>query len=1077
MNVLIISRCTKRAREQSCRIIDQFAERTGDAAWQTTITMEGVVTLRKLLRKTARRNTAVACHWLKKNGQTELLWIVGNMRRFNAQGRVPTNRTTLQVIRNDGEHRWQSAESIALLAAIAGLFHDFGKAGMCFQQTLKGESQHVCQPYRHEWISVRLFEAFVGERSDEQWLASLTQLKAADEKAMLKALKMDSAEWSNSPLEKLPPVARVVAWLILSHHRLPQPHPAKTSLLYSEGWFEKQLNADWNALNHKSTEKHQWKERDFKNVWKLPHGTPLKSQTWREKARQIGKRIRNLPALLHAGSLDNLFTLHLARVSLMLADHVYSSQPAYSGWQDDAIPCWANSDRQSGQLKQKLDEHNVGVAHQALLMGRSLPALRRSLPAIARHKTFRERAKEERFDWQNKAWDVASSLREKSAEQGFFGINMASTGCGKTFANARIMYALADEQAGCRFSVALGLRTLTLQTGQALQSRLGLDDDTLAVVTGAAAVKELYQGNDTEDISSASDEAFFASHHYVHYEGATSSGIAQQWLAKEPALNRLVSAPVLVTTIDHLMPATEGVRGGRQIPAMLRLLTSDLVLDEPDDFDVDDLHALCRLVNWAGMLGSRVLLSSATLPPALTEALFEAYREGRKAWQAACVQSDRPTSICCAWFDEYGAQSQDVAEDAQFRQAHDDFVRQRIKRLPDQPRLRLGKLAAVEPQSSRSADVISALAQTLHQQIIALHDDHHSTHKSGKTVSFGLVRMANINPLVAVAQALMALPSPENYRIHYCVYHSQHPLAVRAAIEKRLDAAFARHKPERIWQLPDVKQALTSPEQHHLFVVLGTSVLEVGRDFDADWGIIEPSSMRSLIQFAGRIQRHRQIVPESENLVILERNVRALRGEKIAYCRPGFETEHHLLPHHDLNELLSEEGYRTLNAIPRIVENLPGNALATLEHARLRAALLDGGERSDAVAASWWRLPLTWNGELQRRTPFRRSSPQDTFFLSMKDEGEQPEFCLMQENGVLKPAGRFCEKTLSMAHGVEPWMAIDYGEVLQALAETRQMELAAVSRRYGEITLRISREEETEQWLFHPVLGVFREYR
>ncbi|STB37535.1 CRISPR-associated helicase Cas3, subtype I-F/YPEST [Citrobacter koseri] len=31
MNVLIISRCTKRAREESCRILDQFAERTGVA--------------------------------------------------------------------------------------------------------------------------------------------------------------------------------------------------------------------------------------------------------------------------------------------------------------------------------------------------------------------------------------------------------------------------------------------------------------------------------------------------------------------------------------------------------------------------------------------------------------------------------------------------------------------------------------------------------------------------------------------------------------------------------------------------------------------------------------------------------------------------------------------------------------------------------------------------------------------------------------------------------------------------------------------------------------------------------------
>lgn len=66
MNVLIISRRTKNARVESCRIVDQFAERTGDAAWQTVITLEGVNTLRKLLRKTARRNTAVACHWLKR---------------------------------------------------------------------------------------------------------------------------------------------------------------------------------------------------------------------------------------------------------------------------------------------------------------------------------------------------------------------------------------------------------------------------------------------------------------------------------------------------------------------------------------------------------------------------------------------------------------------------------------------------------------------------------------------------------------------------------------------------------------------------------------------------------------------------------------------------------------------------------------------------------------------------------------------------------------------------------------------------------------------------------------------------
>ncbi|RWU00641.1 type I-F CRISPR-associated helicase Cas3f [Raoultella ornithinolytica] len=838
---------------------------------------------------------------------------------------------------------------------------------------------------------------------------------------------------------------------------------------------DRQLNVDWNSLNHKN---HPWGDSDYKNVWLFPDGTPLRSAIWCEKARQIGRRVKNVVSLQQYGKLDNLFTAHLARMSLMLADHFYSSQPPEIIWQDSHYNAWANSDRNTKQLKQRLDEHNTGVAHYALLLGRSLPRLRRTLPAIARHKTFRERAKDARFSWQNRAWDVAFALRERSVEQGFFGVNMASTGCGKTFANARIMYALADEQEGCRFSVALGLRTLTLQTGRALQSRLGLDEDSLAVVTGSAAVRELYEQNrDVQDNNSVSDEAFFSSHQYVHYEGSTGFGITQQWLSAEPALNRLVNAPVLVTTVDHLMPATEGVRGGRQIPAMLRLLTSDLVLDEPDDFDIDDLHALCRLVNWAGMLGSRILLSSATLPPALVEALFEAYRKGREAYQSACGIAGKQVKICCAWFDEYGAQSHEVTDDALFRHAHSQFVVRRVAHLPQQPRLRLGKLAVVEPAAATRKSVVTAVAGTLYQQMLELHQKHHTLHQNGKTISFGLIRLANINPLVASAQALMAIPAPQNYAIHYCIYHSQHPLAVRSNIENRLDRAFTRHDSQTIWHLPEVKQALASPSQHHLFVVIASPVIEVGRDFDADWGIIEPSSMRSLIQFAGRIQRHRQQVPTSENLVILNRNLRALLGQKVAYCQPGFEAEHYLLREHDLRELLPEATYRAINAVPRIMEQLPDNALAALEHSRLRTALLEERDASAVIAALWWRLPITWNGEMQQRTPFRRSSPQESFFLTMKEDDDEPGFCLMQEDGVLKPSERFELHEFVMAEGVQPWFGIDYREVLLELAETCQMELSSVSRRYGEITLRVGEKGDSiEKWRYHPVLGVFREY-
>lgn len=100
-------------------------------------------------------------------------------------------------------------------------------------------------------------------------------------------------------------------------------------------------------------------------------------------------------------------------------------------------------------------------------------------------------------------------------------------------------------------------------------------------------------------------------------------------VTRDAKVRQLLAAPILVCTIDHLVPATESQRGGRQIAPMLRLMSSDLVLDEPDDFDLADLPALGRLVHWAGLLGARVLLSSATLAPALVQGLFEAYLAGR----------------------------------------------------------------------------------------------------------------------------------------------------------------------------------------------------------------------------------------------------------------------------------------------------------------------------------------------------------------------------------------------------------------------------------------------------------------
>ena len=230
MNILLVSQCDKRALTETRRILDQFAERRGDRVWQTPITQAGLDTLRKLLRKTARKNTAVACHWVRGRDHSELLWIVGDAGRFNSQGTTPTNSTSLDVLRRDDENDWLTGEDIRLLAALAALFHDLGKACDAFQQRLRSDKPMPANRYRHEWVSLRLVQAFVGQDDDNGWLARLQDPAQMSTQSWLARLQsaglrdgLDTQASHSQPFAAatLPPLAAAVCWLVLSHHRLP----------------------------------------------------------------------------------------------------------------------------------------------------------------------------------------------------------------------------------------------------------------------------------------------------------------------------------------------------------------------------------------------------------------------------------------------------------------------------------------------------------------------------------------------------------------------------------------------------------------------------------------------------------------------------------------------------------------------------------------------------------------------------------------------------------------------------------------------------------------------------------------
>ncbi len=1098
MRILIVSRCSKNALTETRRIVDQFAERCGDCVWQTHITKQGLDMLRQLLKKTARRNTSVACHWLRGYSVDELLWIVGDASRFNDHGQVPTNSTHRDILKSGRENSWNTLADISLLVSIAALFHDFGKANSLFQNKLQPSSKDSkmrCEPYRHEWVSLRLFEAFVGNLTDQQWLKKLSEVSKQDEKALLELVKNGEFKEIN-PFKMLPPLARVIGWLIISHHRLPywdgiESDGNSPRLGNIKQWLTHSLEAAWNSPQHKWAK--AWEVKHMKAVWCCPKGTPMQSPIWQGKAQKIALRALERPHFIKDWLSDDPFTIHVARMILMLADHHYSAEPPTKKWQESIPKLYANTDRETGKCKQQLAEHVIGVAHYASRFVRQLPTLRSTLPAITRHKAFKRRAQASIFHWQDKAYDLAVSIRERTSLQGFFGVNMASTGCGKTLANARIMYGLACDRRGCRFNIALGLRTLTLQTGDALRERLNLNDEDLAVLIGSGAVKALHDHRDElssiEEVldqnalfgSESSEDLFYPSEH-VRYEGTLDDGILSKWLRKDNKLHKLVSAPIVVSTIDHLVGATESQRGGKQIAPMLRLLTSDLVIDEPDDFELDDFPALSRLVHWAGMLGSRVLLSSATLPPDLVHALFDAYQTGWKEFRKSCLETGIDLGVCAAWFDETGCRTSECCDSTSFMENHREFVDERIKHLQKQPPLRRGQIVPIASSTNDKSCASSAerlIAKTIHESILKLHHDNAMVHPtSGKRLSFGLVRMANINPLVAVAKTLLQEPSPNGYQIHYLIYHSRHPLVIRSSIERLLDQMLKRHNPTDIWNHPVVAKAMSKyATENHVFVVIASPVAEVGRDHDYDWAIAEPSSMRSIVQIAGRIQRHRQYNENkvNPNLHILDQNYRALRQNDTVFCQPGFESECHKIHPHQISQILVPEQYEKINSTVRIKcddHSDPASNLAAFEHSRIRAKLLREGQGKE-YAALWWNEPAHWSYEIQRRMPFRKSSPQEDYFLGIDDENdENPKFHFIDDNGP-KCLDESFKRTLefNLGRGVSYWQGFSYTEEICRLADLLDLKLSDACQKFGRLKLY---QSQSNPWQYHPMLGVHK---
>jgi CRISPR-associated endonuclease/helicase Cas3 len=551
----------------------------------------------------------------------------------------------------------------------------------------------------------------------------------------------------------------------------------------------------------------------------------------------------------------------------------------------------------------------------------------------------------------------------------------------------------------------------------------------------------------------------------------------------------LLYAPIVTCTVDHIMGASENTRGGRHIVPILRLLTSDLVLDEPDDFSQEDLPALSRLVFMSGMLGSKVLLSSATLTPDLIAGLYSAYQAGRAIWNQHMGISKQ--GIICAWFDEFGQQNGCCSSGNEFIQLHESFVASRCSELSNEPARRIASILPIElppPEENQKLNY-AALAGVLLKAATGLHNQYYEQcPDTGKTASIGLIRIANIGPLVRLAQSMYAMQDKyENIQIHLCCYHARQLLILRDALETKLDRILNRTDYHSIFDHIEIKQAVQkSTAQHHIFVVLASPVAEVGRDHDYDWAIIDPSSMRSVIQLVGRVWRHRpDKVTAEPNVLIMQSNIKALEGGKnlgvgkAVFTHPGFEeAPDFLLETHLIHDLIPEEQLNPINAIARISkpeESQSHSRLADLEHAVM--AWLLNNQKTNFVSAFW--KPETANHasvHLQLVSPFRFQDRKQEEFVSLPDSESDSGFCFKYaEQAWLDMEGsksqnhfiQFMEFECS-SPSVKPWLTTALSNSLESLAKRLPEEdLNFVALRYATVQL----TENERGWNFHPWLG------
>jgi CRISPR-associated endonuclease/helicase Cas3 len=348
----------------------------------------------------------------------------------------------------------------------------------------------------------------------------------------------------------------------------------------------------------------------------------------------------------------------------------------------------------------------------------------------------------------------------------------------------------------------------------------------------------------------------------------------------------LITVPVAVMTIDHIMSAITASRGA-YVKSALRIATSDLLIDEVDSFSAQDCHAISKLCYLTGLFGKRVVIASATLPPELSSMMFDAYQAGYNEYS----KSFGGNLYAGAFSNSVNPNVKHVESGFESLAFFNDYTKSIQHNLVAKEHR--NKIAILNLPTCPKND-LSPIFSAVLDHAISQANAHH-TNIPPKSFSSGFVRFNFIKDaqklFLYIIENADRIRKETGWAIRVNFYSGKMDFTSRKTLEQRLSKIMNRKNSEWMFE-PEIQNIADKT----LFLLISTPVIEVGRDYDFDFALLEPSSYMSLIQSAGRVLRHRRDRFEiNPNVFVMSDSIRSLTSDLAENkCRfgangPGFQ--------------------------------------------------------------------------------------------------------------------------------------------------------------------------------------------